>query len=247
MYMRIFAACCALILTLTSAWAQDRRLTIAADEWPPFSGNDLPGGGIALDITSAVLERAGYAVETVVVPWARIMDGARSGEFDIITSLFADAELAEFLTYSAPFYATDVQLVQPAGASHSYDNVRDLVPFSIAVGDGFLYQDEFDRADYLKKVVVTTTQQAIQMVAHGRVDLTLDSVDVVRYVIDVQDPALADRVELAPGVLASQSIHMAVRSDLDDSATIVADFNATLAQMQADGSLEALLSRHVAD
>jgi len=241
----VFAA----VLAVSATWAaaQDRVLTVVADDWPPFSGPNLPGGGMSLDVIKVVLERAGYTVETRVVPWARIMDGAHNGTVDIVGSLFADAELSKVLTYADPFYATDIQMLQPVGAGHSFSSVDALRPYSIAVGDGFLYEETFDRATFLDKMVVTTTLQAVQMVAHGRADLTLDSVDVLRHVIRKDDPSLEPLVELVPGVMASQNLHMAVRTDLDGSAQIVADFNETLSEMREDGTLEALLRRHVHD
>jgi polar amino acid transport system substrate-binding protein len=242
---KIIVALSVLSAMSTSVLAQSRTLTVVADEWPPFSGSELPGGGMSLDVISTVLEMAGYSVQTKVIPWARIMDGAPAGEFDIVGSLFADDDIAQYMTYGAPFYSTDVRLVQPVGEDHAFMSVPALRPYSIAVGEGFLYQDEFDRADYLNKVSVTTTIQAIQMVAHGRVDLTLDSVDVVNYTINNVDPSLQSRVEFAPGVLVSQDLHMAVRTDLEGSAQIVTDFDRVLGEMRADGRLDTLLARHV--
>lgn len=244
--LRLAAALIVSVLMMTApARAQGQVLSVVADDWPPFSGPDLPRGGMSLDVIAAVLERAGYTVETQVVPWARVLDGARSGTFDIVGSLFADQELAEFLTYAEPFYTTNVQLVRPKGSEITFTTVEALRPYKIAVGEGFLYQDEFDRADYLDKTAVTTTSQAVHMVAHGRADLTLDSVDVIRHVLGSEDPTLADRVELAPGVLAAQDLHMAVRTGLENSAQIVVDFNRALAEMRADGTLETLLAKHI--
>lgn len=225
--------------------AEPRSLTAVADEWPPFSGSALPNNGKSLDIIQAVLQRAGYAVETQVVPWARIMEGAQIGQYDVIGSLFFDAALTDHLVYSDPYLFTDVQLVRRRGDTHRFTSVAALRGLSIAVGDGFLYEEEFDKATYLDKVVVTTTLQGLRMVAFGRVELTLDSVDVVNHALRVEDPALAERIEIAPGVLATQGIHMAVRSDLPDSAQIVADFNAALAEMTQDGSLDRLIRLHV--
>ncbi|WP_415922759.1 substrate-binding periplasmic protein [Tateyamaria sp. SN6-1] len=233
-----------------SAWigtaaAQDAPLVAVADESPPFSGAALPGQGMSLDVIRTVLTEAGHPVETRVVPWARIMGDIKIGRFQIIGSLFRDPELEDALLYADPFYVTDIQLVQRRGAGHSFTTVEALRPFAIAVGDGFLYEDEFDHADYLKKIVVTTTLQAIRMVAVGRADLTLDSVDVIRHAITHQDPSLRTQVSFAPGVLQQQSIHMAIRRDVEGAAQIVADFNATLAAMRADGRLDRLLERHV--
>ncbi len=227
----------------TSLAAQS--LTVVAYEWPPFSGAALPQKGMSLDVISAVMTRAGYEIETQVLPWPRIMSGAREGQYDVIGSLFYDPSLEENLTYSAPFYATNIRLVRKTGSDISYSTVAALQPYSIAVGDGFLYQTEFDHADDLNKVVVTTSLQAIQMVAFGRTDLTLDSVDVVNYALRAEDPSLQDQVEFAPGVLAAQNIHMAVRNDLPDRDKVIADFNKTLMDMRRDGSLATLLYQHM--
>ena len=231
------------------AKADDTKPTIraVADEWPPFSGAALPGRGLSLDVISAVFARAGYVVESDVLPWARIMDGARRSAFDVVGSLFLDEELKAFLEYSDPFYATDVRFVQRTGGTHVFTSVEDLRPYSFAVGDGFLYEDEFDRADYLNKVTVTTTLQAMQMVAFGRVDLTLDSVDVVNYAMRALDTSLADQLEFVPGTLTSQNIHMAMRKDFPNRDAVLADFNAALAEMRADGTLDAILQRHVGE
>lgn len=243
MLTRIKYLIAALVLSVQGVHAGS-EITVVADEWPPFSGSDLPNGGISLDVISSVLERAGYNVNTQVLPWARIMSGARNSEYDIVGSLFYDPEVEDFMTYGAPFYQTEVRFVQRSGAGHQIDGLESLGDLSIAVGQGFLYEDRFDRADGLNKVVVTTTLQGIQMVGHGRVALTLDSVDVVNYATSVQDPSIADRVEVLPYVLATHGIHMAVRDDHPGRDIVVRDFNATLRAMRDDGSLAEILARH---
>lgn len=205
----------------------------------------LPNKGISLDVISAVLTRAGYEVRTSVLPWARIMNMATEGDIEIVVSLFYDTVMTSHVTYAEPFFTTDVRLVAPMGSQVEYTGVEDLKPYSIAVGAGFLYQDEFDQADYLNKVEVTTTLQGMRMLAEGRVDLTLDSEDVVNYSFRVDDPSLADKITLRPGVLASQEIHMAVGNTVEDRTVIISDFNRVLGEMQADGSLERLLAAHI--
>lgn len=230
---------------LLASGRADTPITIVADEWPPFSGVDLPNGGISLDVISAVLERADYEVETQILPWARIMDGAPRGEYDIIGSLFFDSDIASYMTYGDPFFTTQVKFVRRAGTDFDVNGVPGLEGYSIAVGDGFLYEEEFDRADHLNKVVVTTTGQALQMVAHDRVDLTLDSVEVLNYSMNQITPSIHEQVEVLPFVLAEHDIHMAVRNNLPGRDELVSAFNRALAEMRADGSLDALLSVHL--
>lgn len=245
--MKNLTAACLMTATIYSAspgLADQRTLTVVADEWPPFSGENLPNKGISLDVISTVLTRAGYEVRTSVLPWARIMNMASENNVEIVGSLFFDPEMTTHVTYAEPFFSTDVRLVAPTGSQIEYTSVEDLKPYSIAVGAGFLYQDEFDQADYLNKVEVTTTLQGMRMLADGRVDLTLDSEDVISYSVRNDDPSLADKITLTPGVLASQNIYMAVGNAVEDRHTIIADFNRVLGEMRTDGSLDRLLAVH---
>lgn len=225
----------------------DSPLIVVADEWPPFSGEELPGQGISIDVTRAVLVRAGFDVETAILPWSRVVSGAKSGDYDIVTSLFRDAEMEQSLLYSDPFFETEVRFVERKGSNLAYNGLGSLQPYSIAVGTGFLYEPEFDSATYLNKFEVTTTLQGIRMVVAGRVDLTLDSTHVIRHSILMEDAALLDQIEFLAPALAEQKIHMAVSRLRPDHESIVAAFNVALADMRADGSLAELLKRHAVD
>lgn len=232
------------ILSIGFKSAIAEPITVVADEWPPFSGEQLPHQGISLDVIGTVLRRAGYDVKTEILPWARIMDGSRRGEYDVVGSLFFDAEVAEYMTYSDPFFSTEVRFAKQSGSDHTVSSLESLGPYSIAVGDGFLYEENFDRAENLDKIVVTTALQGLQMVAHGRADLTLDSVEVLQHAILNDDPSIAGRIDFLPYVLASHDIHMAVRNSLPVKDQVVKDFNRVLAEMNADGSLAELLRKH---
>ena len=229
---------------IATASAASEPITLVADEWPPFSGSELPGNGISMDVTRAVLERAGYEVQPAILPWARIVSGAQDGDYDVVTSLFASAEMQQVLHYSEPFYTTEIKFIQRKGRDIAVGDLSSLRPYSIAVGAGFLYSPEFDDAEFLNKIEVTTTLQGIRMVAAGHADLTLDSTEVIRHSILRDDPTLADEIEVLEPALTSQNIHMAVSTFRPDHATIVDDFNRALAEMRADGSFDALLKKH---
>lgn len=236
----------ALLFAPPAARADNPVLTVVADEWPPFSGENLVGNGMSPDIIVHVLRRAGYQAKVSIVPWARIMHGVRTGkaDFDVIGSLFYDPELDGSIAYSESYIETDVKFVRRIGTDTDFDGLASLRPYSIAVGDGFLYEEQFDKADYLRKVVVTTALQGVQLVESGRVDLTLDSTDVIDYAIRVEDPSLQGKVEYLEKELATQAIHMAVMRSVPDGDQIVQDFNQALRAMRQDGSLDQLLTKH---
>ena len=244
MIRSLFLAFSFLCLALLPARSGE-TVRVVADEWPPFSGTELPGRGISVDVITQVLTRAGYDVKSDILPWARIMAEAKSDSFDVVGSLFYDADIATYMNYGEPFYQTEVKFLRRAGADHQVNGFEDLQQYSIAVGDGFLYAPAFDRAEDLNKIVVPTALQGIQMVAFDRADLTLDSVEVLQHSIADEGPDLAERVELLPFVLATHGIHMAVRKSHPQGQAIVADFNRVLNEMKADGSLARVLSKHI--
>ena len=58
------------LLLAQPAFAQ--RLRLVADAWPPFTDATLINGGLATDIVSTALARAGYASDFEQVPWASV-------------------------------------------------------------------------------------------------------------------------------------------------------------------------------
>ena len=245
MFAMRFALIAFLFFHALFAHASAERLSVVADEWPPFSGENLPEQGISIDVIRTVLARAGYESSSEILPWGRIMSGAQTGEYDIVGSLFFDPELNSVIAYSDPFFTTEIRFVRATGSSATYSDLPSLAPYSIAVGIGFLYEDEFDRDESLRKVDVTTTLQGLRMVASGRVDLTLDSEHVVQYSIENEDPNLRDRLEFVGPAIATRNIHMGVSRSLPNYEQIIADFNRALAEMREDGALDALLKKHI--
>ena len=179
-----------------------------------------------------------------MVPWERALQGRKRGDYDLIGNLFADTDLKKYLTLSEPFFQTDVKFVRKKGSAISFAKLPDLKPYKIAVGEGYFYESAFDTASFLKKQVVTNTLQGLRMVAGGRVDLTLDSVDVVTYLWSRKDKSLAQKLEFVPKALATRSIHFGVRKNFNGKDKLLKDFNRLLKQMKSDGSLEKLLLVH---
>ncbi len=234
----------AVLFSFLNTVALAEKLVVVADEWPPFSGERLPNKGISPHIIKTVLEKAGYEIDIKILPWARIMHGSKNGEFDIIGSLFYSEELLPYMDYSDSYYDTDIVFVKKKGSNISYKDLDSLRPYKIAVGDGFLYEPEFDQANYLNKVVATTTLQCIQLVAFGRADITLDSIDVLKYTIENDAKEVKSDLEYIPKKLTTQPLYMAVNNQLKNHKKIIDDFAKTLRLMKKDGSYHKLLKAH---
>jgi polar amino acid transport system substrate-binding protein len=54
----------------------------------------LVNGGLATDIVSTALARAGYASEFEQVPWARALMGVGDGRYDVVVNAWYDEAYA---------------------------------------------------------------------------------------------------------------------------------------------------------
>lgn len=220
-------------------------IRVVIDEWPPFGGADLPDGGFTMDVTTSVLRRAGYEVEEHIVPFERALAGMESGEFDVLGHVFREPTMDQLVAYTDAFHETEIRFMAQPNLEFTFQELSNLEPYTIAVGAGYLYEPAFDAADHLQKQEVTTTLQAMQMVAKGRVDLSLDSVEVIEYLLRNEAQALRGQIVLKDNSLARREILTGIRKNLPNRDAILAAYNAALAEMRADGTLERINARHL--
>ena len=71
-------------LLLLAQAATAEKLRLVADAWPPFTDINLVNGGLATDLVSTALARAGYTTAFEQVPWARALQGVGEGRYDVL-------------------------------------------------------------------------------------------------------------------------------------------------------------------
>ena len=80
-YQRLFT--CLFSLMFSTALAAE-TLRLVANTWPPFTDAQLQNNGLATDLVSTALHRAGYTSEYHEVPWARALQGIETDRYDIL-------------------------------------------------------------------------------------------------------------------------------------------------------------------
>ncbi|WP_152219606.1 ABC transporter substrate-binding protein [Pseudomonas sp. SCB32] len=234
-----------LLLCLVSvAPRADEVLRMAADRWPPYADIRLPGGGVAVHLVRAALQRAGYASEYVEVPWPRVLYGVRGGEYDLVVDAWYSPDRETFGEYSEPYLTNRVRLIKRQGSPITFAHLADLYPYRIAVVRGYSYSPEFDRDPQLQRVKVLSFANAAMMLQAGRVDLTLEDEVTARYQFAGELTAIRDQLEFLPVPLAEKGLHILVSLRNPKHAQIVAAFNEAIRTMRADGSYDALMRKH---
>ena len=231
------------LLLLTQAAAAE-KLRLVADAWPPFTDINLVNGGLATDLVSTALARAGYASEFEQVPWARALQGIGDGRYDVLVSAWFNKERTLIGEFSNEYLLNRVLFLKRKDSPIEFDSLKALHAYPIAVVRGYAYSSAFDSDPELQKVPVHSFSMAVRMLAAGRVALAVDDEYVARYNLGREVPRVRESVEFLPKPLSENGLHILVSLKNPNHAQIVANFDRGIAAMKADGSYDRMFRLH---
>lgn len=219
-------------------------LRLVANAWPPFTGKELLENGLAVDLVSTALQRAGYPSEYIEVPWARVLRGLEQGDYDVIISAWYSEDRERYGLFSAPYLVNRIRLLRHNRTPVDFNELADLRPFSIAVVRGYSYGAAFDQDQTLTKVPVLDFGQGARMLAAGRVQLALEDELVAQYYLRRDLGKAGSALVFVPKPLQENGLHILVRRTHPQYREIVSGFNRAIIEMRADGTYQRIYERH---
>ena len=238
---RAFALIGLLLLAQTAA---ADKLRLVFDIWPPFTDDTLVNGGLATDIVTTALARAGYASGYEQVPWARALLGVGEGRYDVLVNAWYNDERTKLGQFSGEYLLNRIRFLKRKDTPLEYSNLQQLHTYPIAVVRGYAYSPAFDEDPSFQKIPVHSFAMAVRMVAADRVKLTLEDEYVARYYLAREPAKVRNAVEFLPKPLSENGLHILVSLKNPKHEQIVAGFDRAIAAMKADGSYERLLKQH---
>ena len=242
--LRLSRAVALLVLLLLVPTVAAERLRLVADAWPPFTDATLLNGGLATDIVSTALARAGFASDFEQVPWARALMGVGDGRYDVLINAWYDEARTQLGQFSDEYLLNRVRFIKRRDDPIEFQNLQQLHDYPVAVVRGYAYSAEFDADPQLQKVPVHNFAMAVRMLAARRVRLTVEDEYVARFHLARESPRVRNAVEFLPKTLSENSLHILVSLKNPRHQQIVAGFDREIAAMKADGSYARLLKQH---
>lgn len=242
--LRLSRAVALIVLLLLAPTVAAERLRLVADAWPPFTDATLINGGLATDIVSTALARAGYASDFEQVPWARALMGVGDGRYDVLVNAWYDEARTQLGQFSAEYLLNRVRFIKRRDDPIEYRNLQQLHAYPIAVVRGYAYSADFDADPKLQKVPVHNFAMAVRMLAAQRVRMTVEDEYVARFYLARESPRVRNAVEFLPQPLSENSLHILVSLKNPKHEQIVAGFDREISRMKADGSYARLLKQH---
>jgi len=241
----------ALLLTAGTVAAQDVRVGIASEPYPPFASPDAAGNwvGWEVDIIGAVCAAAALNCIVTPVAWDGIIPSLTSGQIDaIMASMSITAARMETISFSDKYYNTPTVIVGALGVE------MDATPEGLAgkiIGVQVstvhqAYVDAYFGPTAAEVRLYQTQDEANQDLVAGRIDaIQADSIALDAFLATAEGAACCEVKGTVADDLVILGSGVGVGLRKEDTA-LLASFNAGIAAILADGTYDAITARYFA-
>ena len=161
-----------------STYSYSYTIKISTVGFPPYGINEQGEfSGLYYDMANLITANAGYSSNNIVTPYARIVEGIKSGNIDL-TIMFRYPALEEYVDYVAPFPSQQLVLLGLQG--QYFKKISDLSGKKITYLRGTKLNNEIDYDKTIEKYEVTDYIHAIKMLMAGRVDAIIGSFEPIK-------------------------------------------------------------------
>ena len=239
--MKIKAVVAAMLLASPVA-AQDVKIGIAAEAYPPFASPDAAGNwvGWEVDFINAVC-KAG-AMDCVITPvaWEGIIPSLTGGQIDaIMASMSITEERSKTIAFSDKYYNTPTVIVAAKGSGLTPDTAGmagKIIGVQVSTVHEAYAQKHFTEAAEIK--TYQTTDEGFQDLAAGRIDASqADSIAIDAFLASEAGKACCESIGAVAddAAVLGLGVGVGLRQGEDD---LKAKFNAAIAKVLADGTYD---------
>jgi len=241
----------ALLLTAGTVAAQDVRVGIASEPYPPFASPDAAGNwvGWEVDIIGAVCAAAALNCIVTPVAWDGIIPSLTSGQIDaIMASMSITAARMETISFSDKYYNTPTVIVGALGVEMDA-SPEGLAGKIIGVQVSTVHQayvDAYFGPTAAEVRLYQTQDEANQDLVAGRIDaIQADSIALDAFLATAEGAACCEVKGTVADDLVILGSGVGVGLRKEDTA-LLASFNAGIAAILADGTYDAITARYFA-
>jgi len=228
----------------TTGYCTTKHIRFATVPWPPYYGPKLLNQGYVTEITKTALARVGYTMEVDFVPWKRALHDAYNGYYSGVLGLYYSDDRAEWMAFSEPIASVQLVFFEKRGRNIHWDKLTDLKPYIIGTEQGFVYTDEFDNANFLKKEPVRNAELNLKKLLDNRIDLVAASRNVFLHWMNTKFPDKVKQIEVVPKQISENKIYNGFPKNDPSHEIYVRDFNKGYQMIKADGTLDAIMKKH---
>jgi polar amino acid transport system substrate-binding protein len=242
----MYRSCIALLFGLTlscSAVLAQTPVTLMASTSPPYSDRKLPDQGLAMELVSHVLKRAGYAPEISFLVWSRAMEGVDIGLYDALAAAWYSDDRAKQYLFSEPYLNSKLILLKLRSDPSMYPDKSFLRGKRLGTQVDFAYGINFDEIAGLQVVPENHAIQNLLSLLNKKVDVVIGDQRTLAMQLSEYLPNDVHKFEVIDAKLPNRPRHLAASREIGSSEKLIADFNRALTATRKDGSAQAIIAK----
>lgn len=222
---------------------EQRTLTIAGNEWPPFIGRALPGYGLSSELVTQVLNMADYEVEMRFAPWKKIRESMQEGSVDISVAAWRSSEREASLLFSTPYFHNQLVAISQHPLAESADQLLANLTVNTKLGlmDDYAYGEIIPA--FIQPSIHNKHGPLLRKVANGEVDIALLDAYVATYYLG-QSPQLKSRLQVTTYPITSKPLHISMLKHHPAAQQVMNDFNHALKIFMKSAAYQQLLNKY---
>jgi polar amino acid transport system substrate-binding protein len=219
---------------------------VHSGNWPPYADEDLPEQGLAIDLVTTALKRAGYSPKVKTASLTQILEGSKTGAFDVFATPWYTMDRDQYLDFSQPYLESSIHFIKRKDTSFEYTKFDDLEGMKIGVIENYAYDEDFNDSTLIEKINASSLTDNLKKLVEKKVDLSLDDERVLRYTLNQTMPYNMATLEILKKPLAMRGVNIGVSRNNPDHASIVTGFDKAIAEMKIDGTHNRIVQKHKA-
>lgn len=232
---------CLLICLASSLQAGELRL-VTGDDYAPFTGRELPGGGVLTQVVLAAWAEQKQVVTLEWRPWARGYRETLHGDYDATFPYVRSVEREADFLYSEPLYEVRQHLFSRAGEGVEPDRLETLRGRRFCYPLGWQPPRELQRMverGELTRHQPSGLDECARLLLLGRDDFFVADRQLGETSLALS-AAPRSRFQRSAGYFSGNALHLIVARRHPDAKALIAQFNRGLRRLRDGGGYQRL-------
>lgn len=187
---------------------------ITSLDWPPFSGKELPGGGVGITVLRRALNAEGIELEVKFLPWSRAIVTAGDPTYLGVFPSWHEEVRAGF-SKSIVIFSSPVGFVEPRDKPLAWKKLTDLKGKLIGVVQDYGNTVEFNslvKNKMIRTEIVQNDLDNIRKVALKRIDGAFIDLSNLDYLLKNDGKKFASKVQANSKVIKNKDLVLAINN-----------------------------------
>jgi len=220
---------------------------VTGNDFAPFTGDDLPNGGLVTDLVQQAFAAAGQTHDLRFVPWRRGYDGVVSGRFLATFPYVRSPERERDALFSDPVLENRQLVYLSVKPRMTFNRPSDFRGRVVCAPGGYALPPELDalfRQGALTRETPSNLGACVRMVAMGRADAFVINEHIGNAAVAQAEAQETVRAAEKPYAVVTQ--HLIVGRSTPGAAGTIEAFNAGLKILRENGAYDETMTRHTA-